>query len=297
MLLHVVLAFVCLVALTDVATSVLDGGTGFINSIAGAIVWPFTGTCALIGAVLGGIWLVLLELGFMVFAVLRWVVAVLQWVVALPSGVIALIQTSTLALTALLLGLAVGVAAGFLVGFLAGGSWGWTFYTQQLHVACTALTRWLRPRIDAAMEAAVHDTGVTRRFVEILNVMPPPKTGIDFVRYFTGPLTMVRALQHPDAPVALAYAQGREQVALVETRLVVRVYLAQLEMAWATAWGNADRAKAIYDESVIWMRALHELILVRREARKLRDTMPPETYHRHADALAAPFLTLKEKSQ
>ena len=241
----------------------------FLIFVVNAIVSPFATAHALVGAVLHGMW--------PVFA----------------TG-LALIQASTLALTALIVGLLGGLLVGFLLGFLKGSWWGWLVYIDQLYAACIGLTRVLRPRIDAAMDAAVNSTDVTRRFVEILNVMPKPKTGIDFVRYFTGPMTMARALQHPDAVVALSYGMGREQVAVMETRLVLRIYVAQLHIAWATAWGDAARAKDVYDEAVIWMRVLHELIVIRREARAMRATSPPDADHRHADALARPYLSLKK---
>lgn len=175
------------------------------------------------------------------------------------TWILGLIQGSAFALAPPVL----GALGGLIVGLLIGGGWG---HTAQLARASRWVTRLLRPRIDAALAAALDDPLVTRRFVQTLNALPAPQTGIDFMRSATDPLTTVRALQHPDALVALAYDMGRDRVTVLEARLVWRIYRAQIRMAWATACGDVVRAGRVYNESVIWMRALHEVITVRRDA-------------------------------
>lgn len=179
----------------------------------------------------------------------------------------------TTALACVFTGLVIGLLVGLVIGFFLGSWWGWIFFIDQYYHVCLAISRQLRPRIQAVVNAAIEDPDVTRRFVACMETMPRPKTGIDFMRYNITPMEMVRALQHPDAPVALAYTLGREEVAAMEARLMCRIYIAHLHMTWAVGRGCAEDAERIHYGAALWMRALRELVLVRRQARAMRPTL------------------------
>jgi hypothetical protein len=221
---------------------------------------------------------------------LAWLVRPWSWLVGPVHLARAVVGGSAAATAGVLVGLLLGLLTGTAIGFFNGSWWGWLFFEDQYYLACVAVSRALRPRIQSALDAALDDPLVTRRFVEFMNAMARPKTGIDFVRYRIGAMSMVRALQHPEAAVALAHGNGRDRVATFEARLSWRIYTAQLRTAWATARGDKAQADRISHDAAILMRALHELVTVREHARALRATLHSTADLGAAESRAARFL-------